>query len=217
LLQHLSSSVGGSEARGSDDDHGGLQLCHPQGDSASETNNHNQTEYFRTGCQLAASNPLTGWLASAGVTPDDSALYEMKEVWQAVMAGTGGFRPHIDCTEVKGEALISEIKLCYNKDLTRVHCDGIVGVRGGSSSEMAGKCLRYSNFLYPASVTLSSDQLGAVPFLYSDSLSLLADLGSGSGQVAGVVCTLLALAVIGLIIGYWCYKRSNRGRGYESL
>ena len=66
-------------------------------------------------------------------------------------------------------------------------------------------------------MTLSSDQLGAVPFLYSDSLSLLADLGSGSGQVAGVVCTLLALAVIGLIIGYWCYKRSNRGRGYESL
>ena len=67
----------------------------------------------RTGCQLAASNPLTDWLATAGVTPDDSALYEMKEVWQAVMAGTGGFRPHIDCTEVKGEALISEVdKLC---------------------------------------------------------------------------------------------------------
>ena len=38
-----------------------------------------------------------------------------------------------------------------------------------------------------------------------------------SGQVAGVVCTLLALAALALCLGFWCYRRSNRGRGYESL
>ena len=58
---------------------------------------------------------------------------------------------------------------------------------------------RYSNFLYPASL----------------SLTLRAPLTSG--QVAGIVCTVLALAALALSVGYWCYKRSNRGRGYESL
>ena len=59
---------------------------------------------------------------------------------------------------------------------------------------------RYSHFLYPASVMWMT--LGS-------SLS--------SGQVAGVVCTLLALAALALCLGYWCYRRSHRGRGYESL
>jgi len=106
--------------------------------SANETHINNQTEYFRTGCQLAEENPLTDWLAEGGVRPHDTALYETRQVWQAVLQGTGGFKPHIDCTKVEGQVLISEIKLCYNKDLNRVNCDGIVK----GSEDMAGKCLR---------------------------------------------------------------------------
>ena len=32
-----------------------------------------------------------------------------------------------------------------------------------------------------------------------------------------ICCTLLALAALALCLGYWCYRRSHRGRGYESL
>ena len=106
--------------------------------SALETNITGQTDYFRTGCRLAAENPLTEWLARAGVKPHDKRLYETRQVWEAVLMGTGGFRPHIDCEKVGDSALISEIKVCYNKNLTRTHCDGIIG----DKSDMAGKCLR---------------------------------------------------------------------------
>ena len=106
--------------------------------SVQETHITGQTDYFRTGCKLAKENKLTDWLAVAGVIPHDQTLYETRQVWDAVLMGTGGFRPHIDCEKVADTALISEIKVCYNKNLTRTHCDGIIG----DKSDMAGKCLR---------------------------------------------------------------------------
>ena len=95
----------------------------------------------RTGCRLAAENPVTDWLGQAGVRPEDKTSYEMREVWEAVMAGTGGVRPHVDCILVEEEPLLSEIKLCYAKNLTRLDCEGIVG-KYSEDSDMAGKCLR---------------------------------------------------------------------------
>ena len=53
---------------------------------------------------------MTDWLARAGVTPNNNAQYETRQVWDAVMAGSGDKRPHIDCTEVQGQALISEVE-----------------------------------------------------------------------------------------------------------
>ena len=54
-------------------------------------------------------NPLTGWLAEGGVRPHDTALYSTRQVWEAVLKGTGGFKPHIDCSRVEGQVLISEV------------------------------------------------------------------------------------------------------------
>ena len=90
---------------------------------------------------MAAENPLTEWLDQAGVRPQDQTIYEMREVWEAVMAGTGGATPHIDCILVGEEPLLSEIKLCYSKNLTRLDCQGIVGSYS-EEFDMAGKCLR---------------------------------------------------------------------------
>ena len=106
--------------------------------SAQQTHITGQTDYFRTGCRLAAENPLTEWLAKAGVIPHNETLYETREVWEAVLAGTKGARPHIDCQKVDGSPMISEIKVCYHKNLTRAHCDHIIK----SDRGMAGKCLR---------------------------------------------------------------------------
>ena len=65
----------------------------------------------RTGCELAAENPLTDWLAQAGVSPHDVTHYETRQVWDAVIAGTGGARPHIDCKKVEEEVFISEVEI----------------------------------------------------------------------------------------------------------
>jgi len=155
-----------------------------------------EVAYFNKGCQLAKENRITDWLEEADVVPTNDETYDIGKVWNAVLKGTGGKRPHIDCVKIDGQAYISEIKICYSKNFTRVDCDGIKSSEGG---DMLGKCLRYSSFSYPSSVMPPSHL-------------------SSSGMIGGIVCTVLALSAVGLAIGYMLYRRGRRrGRGYESL
>ena len=71
----------------------------------------NQLDYFTAGCRLAGRNPVTDWLAAAGIQPSDTARLTTQQVWGAVLAGTGGARPHIDCVKVEGEVYLSEVRL----------------------------------------------------------------------------------------------------------
>ena len=84
------------------------------------------------------------WLSDNNVVPSDSVQYNTKQVWDAVVTGTGGYRPHIDCIKVEGEAYITEIKVCYDKSLKRVNCDNIVSLTRADTSpdNMMGTCLR---------------------------------------------------------------------------
>ena len=76
------------------------------------------------------------------MTPDDTKKYNTRQVWEAVLAGSG-HRPHIDCKKVDGEAYITEIKVCYDKNLNRVDCDRIVSPPTAYADNMMGTCLRY--------------------------------------------------------------------------
>eukprot|EP00092_Neocalanus_flemingeri_P070377 GFUD01086382.1.p1 GENE.GFUD01086382.1~~GFUD01086382.1.p1 ORF type:complete len:289 (-),score=66.99 GFUD01086382.1:412-1278(-) len=159
-----------------------------------ETNS--EVAYFSKGCELAQENRITDWLEMAGVVPTNNASYTLENVWDAVLNGTGGIRPHIDCVKIDGQAFISEIKVCYSKNFIRVNCDGI---KGGVGGDMLGKCLRYDSFHYPSSADHEPHM-------------------SSSGMIGGIVCTVLALSAVGLAVGYMLYRRSRRrGRGYESL
>jgi len=155
-----------------------------------------ELSYFSKGCELARENPITEWLEKAGVVPADDQSYSLDQVWGAVMQGTEGTKPHIDCVKIEGQVFLSEIKVCYYKNFTRASCEGI---KSSGGSEMMGKCTRYPSFYYPTN---------AVPPSHI----------SSSGLVGGVMCTVLALSAVGLAVGYTLYRRSSRrGRGYESL
>jgi len=156
-----------------------------------------EVAYFNKGCELAKENPITEWLTVAGIVPQDSNTHILEKVWDAVMNGTGGFRPHVDCIRIENKAYLSEIKVCYSKNFTRVNCDGIKAI-GGSSGDMMGKCLRYDSFIYPATARIPSHS-------------------SSSGLIGGIVCSVLAVCAAGLGVGYMIYKKQRRVRGYESL
>ena len=122
-----------------------------------------QTEYFEAGVKLAEVNTVTLWLEQAGVVPSDTEHYKTSDVWDAVIKGNGGFRPKIECLNVHGQAYISEVReksfiisvlnmtkillkllqvrICYDKNMTRVDCDGIVASKEVQSG-MLGSCLR---------------------------------------------------------------------------
>merc|ERR1719147_254814 len=117
-----------------------------------------ELKYFSKGVQLAVENPVTQWIHDAGILPNKKGTeYQLEPVWNAVLKGTGGKRPHIDCEEIEGEIFIREIKVCYDKQFNRVDCDGIVakGVEYEDSSDrMMGTCMRFPSFLYPSSTVL---------------------------------------------------------------
>jgi len=159
-------------------------------------NTSTEIDYFKMGCNLAKDNNLTDWLQANGVIPSEHQTYSTKHVWDAVLKGTGGKRPHIDCVRVDGEAYINEIKVCYDKKFQRVDCDGIKGLKEG---HMMGSCLKDKSFFYPNT---------------TDPISSPSD----AGMIAGVICTILALTAVGFGLGYGLYRRARtRGRGYESL
>jgi len=166
-----------------------------------DTNNttmSSQTEYFRTGCKLAAENPVTEWLSTNNVSPDDTKKYTTDQVWKAVLSATG-HRPHIDCIKIDGEAYITEVKVCYDKALKRVDCDRIVSFK--TADNMMGTCLRYDSFWYPGA---------SVPH-YSDSSSSL-------GMIVGVILGVIGLGGVAAGGAYFIgQKYTRRARGYESL
>lgn len=183
-----------------------------------------ELKYFSKGCELAEANPVTTWLHGAGILPNkNGTTYSMKRVWDAVMAGTGGKRPHIDCEKIEGEVFIKEIKVCFDKNFARIDCDGILN---NGSDNMMGTCLRYSDFLYPSTTVLPHLKLRSGVGNTTDNhttttlrpTTTTAPPLSNSGLVAGIICSVLALAAVGLAVGYIIYRRGRRShRGYESL
>jgi len=166
-----------------------------------------QTEYFEAGVRLAEVNTVTLWLAEAGVVPSDTEPYKTSDVWDAVMKGNKGFRPQIECLNIHGQAYITEVKVCYDKNLTRVDCDGIVASKQVESG-MLGSCLRYDSFIYPATIDPTHHN------------SHQRDVGAGLGSIAtGVVCAVLGVGAVVIGGAYFIIMRYNsrRYRGYESL
>ena len=68
-----------------------------------------EVAYFSKGCQLGKENKITEWLAKGGVVPTNEKDYNLETVWDAVMNGIGGKRPHIDCVKIDGQAYIHEV------------------------------------------------------------------------------------------------------------
>jgi len=174
-----------------------------------------EEQYFHTGCRLARENPVSEWLTEAGISPSDTQRQPLEGVWQAVLAGAGT-RPHIDCEKIDGQVYIKEVKVCYNKNLVRVDCDGIKGhgtSRQVEKQKMMGTCTRWGKFVYPSSAVPPTDedliredeeQVGS----YSSSTFL--------GSIIGVGLTVGA--AIALVVGCFLYRKSRRERsGYQSL
>merc|ERR1711962_1704534 len=96
--------------------------------------------------------------------------------WNAVLAGAGS-RPHIDCEKIDGQVYIKEVKVCFNKKLERVDCDGIKSSGSKRRPKMMGTCTRWGEFIYPSS---------AVPPSEEDVISTTTLVGSVIGGVVTV-------------------------------
>jgi len=177
-----------------------------------------EEQYFHTGCRLAGENPVSDWLTEAGISPSDTERQPLEAVWQAVLDGSGT-RPHIDCEKIDGQVYIKEVKVCYNKNLVRVHCDGIKGSRKEmDKTSMMGTCTRWGAFVYPSSAVPPTDE----DLITEDEVRVVGsikDEASSSTLLGSVLGGCLTVgAAVALLVGCFLYRKSKRERsGYQSL
>jgi len=160
-----------------------------------------EEKYFQTGITLSKQIRLTEWLKEKNIVPGP-AKYTKSEVYNAVMEKTK-FRPHIDCEHIDGEQFIKEIKVCFSKNLTLVHCDNIVSSSYGDTTltNSRGSCSEDKPFLYPAKMNPA----------------YLSQLTSHHYTIAFIVFGCGLLTMISLMVGMMVKTNRNVRLGYENL
>lgn len=95
---------------------------------------------------------MSAILAMGNILPDSE--HTVVNIHQAVVAGLNT-NPFIRCIKDKNQSFLSEIRICFNKTLSLVNCDGVAGV-GQVTVDGVGKintnCDASSVILYPSVV-----------------------------------------------------------------
>ncbi|XP_076064781.1 ribonuclease X25 [Oratosquilla oratoria] len=124
---------------------------------------NSQLKYFKKGLQWVTQYDIVSALARHMIYPSDVTTYTVVAIADAIqdMFGT---RPAVDCVfnKERHEHELSQIKVCFDKTLKLVHCDGIIG---SSGQPVIGNCPQSKGIFYPGSV-----RLGDVKYSYPPEL-----------------------------------------------
>lgn len=75
----------------------------------------NQHQYFQAALDLKDKTNLLQALKDAGIEPNDE-FYNLEDIKQAMVKGTGGFEPWIECNhDADGNSQIYQVYLCVDK------------------------------------------------------------------------------------------------------
>ncbi|XP_018023743.1 ribonuclease Oy-like isoform X3 [Hyalella azteca] len=99
--------------------------------AASEPQLGNEHKYFSKGLQWVRKYDLLDVLSSHGITPSTETTYTSEALFSAITSSFGT-DPIINCVydkETKTQ-LVSQIKLCFHRNLTLVSCNEVLGYRG---------------------------------------------------------------------------------------
>ncbi|KAM3963651.1 ribonuclease X25 [Aphomia sociella] len=105
-----------------------------------------QLKYFSQGLQWMNKFNMLNVLKSANIVPTIDKEYAITDINNAVVEKLG-VRPSIQCNIVDGKSQIFEIRICFNKSLDLVSCDGIKYFSGYNS--ILTNCDPSKNVYYP--------------------------------------------------------------------
>ncbi|XP_059468727.1 ribonuclease Oy [Neocloeon triangulifer] len=86
-----------------------------------------ELKYFSKGLAWHDEHNMTKILSDGGILPDATKEYNVQQINDVVKKGTG-FNPAVECfrDSKTHKTYLSEIRICFNKQLELVDCDGIV-------------------------------------------------------------------------------------------
>lgn len=131
----------------------------------------NENKYFGQGLSWSQQYSMSSILQKSGINPDEK--HSVISIYQAVVNQLGK-NPSIHCIPNKhgDEMYLNEIRICFNKSLSLVDCDGVVGNAGIAIDFPTGKIITNCNLdkpvLYPSIVPptkISSKSKWQFPFV----------------------------------------------------
>ncbi|XP_023955133.2 ribonuclease Oy [Bicyclus anynana] len=86
---------------------------------------NSEFKYFSMGLEWLQQYSMSNILQSNNIVPSNTQQYAIEDINKAVKEKLG-VDPVIECKKEDGENYISEIRICFTKDLKITNCDGVL-------------------------------------------------------------------------------------------
>lgn len=110
----------------------------------------NEAKYFKCGLDWIGKYDMKSVLAKGGVVPNQSQGYKAEDIFYAVKSVLKK-NPTVECVTDKktGKLFINEIRICFDKNLTLIDCDGIKHPKLHVPGPIITNCDPSKTILYP--------------------------------------------------------------------
>lgn len=111
---------------------------------------NNEAKYFKCGLDWIGKYDMKSVLAKGGIVPDETRTYKAEDIFYAVKSVLKK-NPTVECIpEAKTDRLfINEIRICFDKNLTLIDCDGIRDPRLHLPGPIITNCDPSKTIMYP--------------------------------------------------------------------
>ncbi|XP_045494672.1 ribonuclease Oy [Colias croceus] len=105
-------------------------------------------KYFSMGLDWLEKYSMGKILNDANISPSNSKDYHITEINNAIKSALN-IDPAIECRKIDGQSFITEIRICFTKDLKLSDCDGVLGRRTIGQDSIITNCDGSKNIVYP--------------------------------------------------------------------
>ncbi|CAK1540741.1 unnamed protein product [Leptosia nina] len=109
---------------------------------------NSEFKYFSMGLDWLEKYSMGNILSKAGITPSNSQDYHITAINDAIKKQLD-IDPAIECRKMDGSSFITEIRICFTKDLKLCDCDGVLARRDIGSDSIITNCDGNKNIIYP--------------------------------------------------------------------
>ncbi|CAF4894046.1 unnamed protein product [Pieris macdunnoughi] len=109
---------------------------------------NSELKYFSIGLDWLEKYSMARILSDAGIIASNTDDYHITDINNAVKK-TLNIDPAIECRKMDGESYMSEIRICFTKELKLCDCDGVLARRDIGTDSIITNCDGNKNIIYP--------------------------------------------------------------------
>ncbi|XP_050668772.1 ribonuclease Oy [Leptidea sinapis] len=109
---------------------------------------NSEYKYFSMGLHWLGKYSMANILRNENIVPSNTEEYHINDINNAIIKELGT-DPAIECRIMDGESYLSEIRICFTKDLQLSHCDGVLDRVNYDEHSIITNCNPMKTIFYP--------------------------------------------------------------------